>query len=151
MALQLIFDELANDGKDGVFGTLKNPDTGHEWQACSIYPTVFPQAGGYETIWTDHPIHGLCYEIIVPGHTGVLMHHGNWAGNEADGERSDFKGCLGLGENRGEMTPPGMAKPQEAIESSNKAISEFEKEMNQQSFLLVVTFEWPGASPLSAA
>lgn len=146
MALQLIFDELANDGRDGVFGTFTNPDTGSKWQACSIFPTVFPKAGGYEANWMNHPIHGWCYEITVEGHTGVLIHHGNWAGNIGDGERSDFKGCIGLGKQRGPMIPPGLIQSQEAIEGSNQAVGEFEAEMKQAPFTLIVTFEWPGAN-----
>ena len=139
MAIQLIFDELANDGKDGIFGTLINPTTGSKWQACSIYPTVFPKNDWYETKWSNHPIHGWCYEISVPGHEGVLIHHGNWAGSVVDGEFSNFKGCLGLGKERARMIPPGYTQPQEAIEHSNQAIAEFEAEMKKEDFTLVVT------------
>jgi hypothetical protein len=44
-------------------------------------------SGSYVAIYSYHPKHKYAYELqLVPGHTGILIHKGNW--------KEDTKGCL---------------------------------------------------------
>ena len=150
MAIQLIRDET---GPDGTFGKFRNNDTGTTWQSIELEwlnnengVSCIPR-GIYPVEWRNHPKHGWCYEVLnVPNRSSILIHAGNWAGNIASGEFSNFEGCIGLGKNRLEMTPPGFAKSQEAVDHSGQSVKEFEAEMNQQPFTLAISNEWPGAN-----
>lgn len=150
MACQLIRDTT---GPDGTFGKFKNADTQSIWESVELEwndnkPDISCIPPGiYPVEWRNHPKHGWCYEVLgVPNRTSILIHSGNFAGQTASGEKSDFLGCIGLGEDRAKIIPPGYANPQEAVELSRQAISEFEAEMKQQPFKLVITNEWSDQS-----
>lgn len=156
MAVQVIRD---TNGIDGCFGTLRNSDSGRIWQTAELEwlnnkPDVSCIPPGiYNVEMRPHPKHGslgdlvgmpgMCYEILnVADRSSILIHIANYAGQEADGEKTDLLGCMALGEDRAKIVPPGYNQPQEAVEHSTQAIQEFYKEMGGNPFMLSITNEF---------
>lgn len=138
-------------GSDGTFGSFTNQATGSSWYTAELewrdnLPNLscIPE-GVYTVQWLNHPKHGWCYEVTnVPNRTAILIHVGNYAGAEDLGEKADFLGCIGLGKVLGSLVPPGYTKSQEAVENSTQAIAEFEGELKQETFQLVITNNFGG-------
>lgn len=125
-------------GPDGTFGDFTNLATGKKWKSGELEWRNNAQdvscipPGTYMVRWCDHPKHGMCYEVTnVPNRIAILIHSGNYAGQEALGEKTDFLGCIGLGENLAVVVPPGFQHTQETIQSSKQAIAEFEADIRQ--------------------
>lgn len=143
-------------GEDGTFGVATHVATGHSWQTAelewlnnqpnisSIPPSEYlvqlqphPKMGYIGAVIGKN---GMAYEIMnVTNRSAILIHPGNWAGQETDGERSDLLGCITLGTTRGELVPPGYTKSQEAVEGSVAAVTAFYKEMGGNPFRLIIT------------
>ena len=125
-------------GPDGTFGDFTNLATGKKWKSGELEWLNNTQdiscipPGTYMVRWLNHPKHGWCYEVTnVPNRIAILIHSGNYAGQESLGEKTDFLGCIGLGETLGVVVPPGFTHTQETIQSSKQAIGEFEADMKQ--------------------
>ena len=73
------------------------------------------------------------YEVRnVPGRSAILIHSGNYAGDKAQGYRSDVEGCILLGIGR------GVLEGQEVVISSRIALDRFRALVGQNSFELVL-------------
>lgn len=74
----------------------------------------------------------------IPDRTAVEMHPANWAGDEALGWHSDLRGCVAIGNGRGELAYKG--KPQAAILHSKDALDQFIEATGGED--IEVQFEW---------
>jgi Family of unknown function (DUF5675) len=90
------------------------------------------RAGTFDVKWLPHKIHGFCYQILVSGRTGVLIHSANYAGDKSKGYYSQLLGCVALGKKTGIM------KGQKAILLSHEAVDHFNNAMNKQPFTLQI-------------
>lgn len=79
---------------------------------------------------------GRGYHVTnVPGRTGILIHPGNWCGDDTKGLKSDVEGCILLGMGIGYMDG------QRAVTDSREAVRAFFDIMHGQPFELVVGWE----------
>ncbi len=75
--------------------------------------------GEYDLEYYDSPEHGEVLRVLnVPDRDGVLMHSGNYAGDESKGFKTDSKGCIIVGK------IPGMIGNQTAVLESRIAVGE---------------------------
>jgi hypothetical protein len=136
--LQLI---RTQSNKYGTFGRLNGKYYTAElpWKDNHAELSCIPP-GSYTTQWTQHPKHGWCFQVMnVPNRSDILIHVGNYAGDTTLGLRSDFEGCIGLGNDIGWLTPdPPFTEKQLAIEGSGPAVLAFNTAMNKQTFTLEV-------------
>lgn len=90
--------------------------------------------------WLDHPEHGHCYELKdVPGHTAILFHKGNFAGDPAYGLKTDSLGCFLPGRAIGELWNREGGN-QLAVLSSDDALRAIVAELEKEPAYLTV--EW---------
>jgi hypothetical protein len=76
---------------------------------------------------------GRCYEIQdVSERTHILLHNGNWCGDDELGFRTHVDGCVLLGLSRGRLDG------QNAVFSSRRARHKFEAEMDGRPFELEI-------------
>lgn len=123
---------------DGTFGTIV-VDSGEEFRSAelpwrdnapvlSCIPT-----GVYRCVWRRSPRFGLGYALRdVPNRTNILIHAGNYSGDERLKLRSDTDGCILLGQEMGRLNE------QTAVLRSRTAIMFFRKAMSEQPFVLTI-------------
>ncbi len=103
------------------------------WKNNQIGISCIP-FGEYECSIVNSPKYGEVYQVHdVPGRTHILIHNGNWAGDEEKGFRSDSDGCIILGETRAKI------HNQKAVGSSRKALEKFHYYMNNEPFTLIIS------------
>lgn len=73
--------------------------------------------GEYPMKLGTKPIHGLCWEFIVPNRTAMLIHKGNFV--------EDSEGCIIIGESFEDVQHHTIPKIVTSVQSSGKAYSEF--------------------------
>lgn len=72
----------------------------------------------------------------VSGRVAILIHNGNWAGDEASGYKTNTQGCILLGSAHGTGSPKG--KPQSMCTDSNSTLAAFKKHLQGKPFTLKV-------------
>lgn len=122
----------------GTFGTIDLDGTRYDtielpWRGNQpMISCVMP--GVYHCVWEMSPSKGKeTYRLVnVPGRSGVLIHSGNYAGDQSKGLKSDFLGCIGLGIMRGNLDG------QKALISSRAAVAKFEDALKREPFDLEI-------------
>jgi hypothetical protein len=90
-------------------------------------------AGIYTVCLRYSPKYGNVYEVKdVQGRTYILLHQGNFCGDESLGFRTNVQGCILLGFKR------GLLYGQQAVLASTLARRRFETVMNFEPFTLEV-------------
>ena len=90
-------------------------------------------AGDYDVSMRNSPRYGPCYEVKnVTNRTHILLHNGNWAGDESLGFKSHSDGCIILGSSAGRLSD------QKAVLASRRARRKFEETMNFEPFKLEI-------------
>ncbi len=111
------------------------------WNCCTIEPPWLDNiknrscvpAGEYKMALKDSPKFGLVYEVKdVPDRTNILIHIGNYAGDEESGYYSDTKGCIMPGERH------GILNNQEVVLNSRGAFDLFMEMLNGEPFDLTI-------------
>ena len=124
-------------GDQGTFGLLLYSDnylfTGElPWRNNTKGESCIP-TGVYQVRMRISPRFGRCYEIQdVPERTNILLHNGNWSGDDSLGFKTDVDGCILYGLNR------GILDGQWAVFSSRRARRKFETEMAGAPFELEI-------------
>ena len=124
-------------GDEGTFGLMlydrfpiytgELPDRGNA-RGKSCIP-----AGVYTVQMRTSPRFGRCYEVEeVEGRSHILLHNGNWCGDEDLGYRTHVDGCVLLGLDRGTLDG------QKAVFSSRRARHRLEAEMGGAPFTLEI-------------
>ena len=128
-------------GDSGTFGELKT-ETRKSWASGELPwrnnargASCIP-AGCYSCRMQYSPAHGREVYTLqdVPCRTDVEIHLGNWCGDLDKGYRSDVMGCILLG-----MALTRM-EGQDAVIDSKHAVAEFENEMQDEPFQLVISW-----------
>lgn len=90
-------------------------------------------AGEYDVTIRQSPRFGRVYWVLkVEGRTYILVHSGNWAGDEELGLKSHTNGCILLGTKRGYLAG------QRAVLLSRRAIRKFMDKLQGEDFKLRV-------------
>lgn len=90
-------------------------------------------SGSYLCQWLKSPAHGMCYHVTgVKGRSEIEIHLGNWAGDKQLGKKCDIRGCIVLGRKLGKLDG------QRAVIESGAALEEFQNDLNQEDFQLVI-------------
>lgn len=124
-------------GDQGTFGRLSAP--GYScfvaelpWHNNARDISCIP-AGLYDCRLIASPRFGTVYHVAdVPGRGNILIHSGNYAGDEARGFRTHSRGCLLPGLHLGRLGA------QRAVLASRAALSEFMDAMDGASFTLEI-------------
>ncbi len=82
--------------------------------------------------FSPHMQKNLYHVLNVPNRVTIMIHNGNWAGEETRGYKSDVLGCILLGDESGTLSG------QEAVEDSVDAVTRFMKIMNNAPFELTI-------------
>lgn len=90
--------------------------------------------GAYPLAWEKSK--GLFYIQNIPGRNGVRVEPGNFAGDKALGFRSDVKGCVVLGQQR------GMLFGQAAVLRSRVTVKRFNHVLKDRNALLTIVEPW---------
>ena len=94
--------------------------------------------GVYVCKWGPTTRLGECYHLYdVPGRSGVLIHRGNFCGDEARGWSSDVEGCILLGGGPGMLTNDAGAS-QHCVVASGQAVADFVTAMKREDFELEI-------------
>lgn len=94
-------------------------------------------AGLYQVFMRTSPRFGRCYEIQdVPGRTHILLHNGNWCGDDVLGFKTHVDGCVLVGLSR------GVLSGQRAVFASRRARHRLEAEMGGAPFELEIVEEY---------
>ena len=94
-------------------------------------------AGVYQVRMRTSPRFGRAYEILdVPGRTHILLHNGNYCGDDSLGFKTHVDGCILVGSSRGKLDG------QHAVFSSRRARHKFENEMGGAPFELEIIEEY---------
>jgi hypothetical protein len=72
----------------------------------------------------------------VPGRSGILIHPGNWAGDEAKGWHSDVEGCILVGMGKTFLKVNG--RKQEAITGTRDACAKLAAFFNREPFSITI-------------
>lgn len=89
--------------------------------------------GEYVCDWSHSGKFGGCYRLQdVPGRSGILIHPGNYAGDEQKNLRTNVRGCIMLGMQRSKMSG------QEVILQSRHAVDLFSEFMGERSFRITI-------------
>ena len=90
-------------------------------------------AGDYPVKIRMSPRYGEIYWVKdVPDRSFILIHWGNWAGDESKGYKSNVNGCILLAQKR------GILSGQWAILNSRITIKRFMNRMNMEPFRLII-------------
>jgi|ERR1035437_43472 hypothetical protein len=123
--------ERQHTGSQGTIGIL----TAGDFSCVTLEPEFPIPVGTYKVIWSNHPIHGMIYEIQnVPGHTGILIHSGNTVRDTHD--------CVLLGLDLAIFpsgTFPTINSQTSGITHSKVAVVNFEATMLLEPFVLEIT------------
>lgn len=123
---------------EGTFGVL-TLDSGLSvktaelpWRENAPGISCIPE-GSYECVWRVSPRFGPCYHVLdVPDRSNILIHAGNYAGDQSRGFRSDVEGCILLGMDFGRL------QGQKALVRSRTAIFNFHRALAEAPFTLHV-------------
>lgn len=127
--------------EEGTFGTMTAPGlklatAELPWEANARGESCIP-TGQYLCTWHNSPKFGNCYHVNdVPGRTHVLIHSGNFAGNEPNWQ-SDVEGCILVGRKRGVM-PNKKSKIQRCVLASKEALAALHAYTNKNDFQLKI-------------
>jgi len=123
---------------EGTFGTLYIGDNTLStaeppWRDNEKNISCIPY-GEYECAYAVSVKYGPVYLVKdVPGRTAILIHVGNWAGDEALGFKSDSDGCILPGMGKGKIAK------QKAIVSSGMALGLLHQWLDKAPFMLTVS------------
>lgn len=132
---------------EGTFGTLtlegyKFSTAELPWESNQPTQSCIP-VGDYVCVWHNSPKFGNCYQLLdVPGRSHILIHSGNFAGDEPTWQ-SDVEGCILLGERRGVLKNK-KGKMQKCVTGSKVAMAKFHKITEREDLLLKVTEQFNG-------
>lgn len=136
--MRLIRTETSDEGTFGILlygsrhlftGELPERDNARG-QSC--IPT-----GIYQVQMRTSPRFGRCYEIKdVKDRSHILLHNGNFCGDDTLGFKTHVDGCVLLGLSRGKLDG------QSAVFSSRRARHQFEAEMGGAPFELEITEQY---------
>jgi hypothetical protein len=122
---------------EGTFGVLVY-DHGYlftgelPWRGNARGQSCIP-AGLYHVFMRASRRFGKVYEIAnVEDRTAILLHNGNWCGDDLLGFKTHVDGCILLGLSRGKLDG------QNAVFSSRRARRKFEDEMAGEGFTLEI-------------
>jgi len=135
MLVSLIRTEMGEEGTFGIllakgkrFETVELP-----WHDNQKGISCIPY-GEYECEIVNSPKFGRVYQVKdVDERTHILFHWGNWAGDMAEGFRSDSDGCILIGMKR------SYIYGQKAVGDSRTAVKKFNELMNHEPFTLIVS------------
>ena len=101
MKLKLIRHQSSDEGTFGVIVSTADRTCWHTaelpWRGNERGKSCIP-IGSYETEWITRENGGKAVWLPhVPGRDEILVHAGNWAGDEDKGFRSDSDGCILIG------------------------------------------------------
>lgn len=134
--------QRVESGDEGTFGLLSfGALTLHSgelpWRDNRVGVSCIP-TGVYTCTWRKSPRFGLCYHVEdVPGRTDILIHAGNYCGDEALGWSSDVNGCIILGRARGVLTNDA-GNMQHCVTVSRLAVGDLADAMDRQPFELEI-------------
>lgn len=133
----LIKRDFDNDLTGPTFGKLSAPggfqcDTLERPLTVPDHPRI--NLGRYRVKASNHPIHGLCYELEDrDGRTAILIHPANWW--------EQLLGCISLG--RAVMVVEGDWQGRHiremGVSSSKDAVDSFFKHMGGLDFMLTIS------------
>lgn len=113
-----------------TFCTLELP-----WRDNKRTSSCIPE-GSYPCIWSESPRFGFCYHVTqVKNRSDILIHNGNYAGDEAKGYKTDSSGCILVGKSH------GIILGQRAVLASLVSRALFEAVMSTKPFILEITQE----------
>ena len=121
------------EGTPGKLTVANNAFTCHtlelEWLNNQHDVSCIP-AGTYrcEVSYSNHMNKDLYHVLNVPDRTTVMIHNGNYAGQENKGLKSDVLGCILLGDSEGKING------QEVVLDSVVALTAFMKLMKNEPF-----------------
>ena len=125
------FGKLSCADPKFAFVTAELPWNGNKKNISCIPP------GAYKCEVFQSAKFGKCFTVKnVPDRSGILLHHGNFAGDTAAGWASNSDGCILLGETLTKLW--AGEKLQKAIGSSVAARKRFEAAMMWKPFWLTV-------------
>ena len=117
--------------RDFHYSTLELP-----WKENQRNISCIP-SGIYNTSIIESKKFGVKYLINnVYGRSEILIHSGNFAGDESLGYKTDTSGCILLGKDF------GFIDNQKAILSSREAVREFMAYLNNQPFILNIIVDY---------
>lgn len=107
--------------------------------------------GRYPCLMRDSHF-GRVYELQdVPGRSAILIHYGNWAGDESLGFVSDVEGCILVGEHRAPIEwndrDAGRSGMQLGVTNSRKTLSRLHAATHGECMLLTVVEAFPLPAP----
>ena len=92
--------------------------------------------GEYRVAIKESNKYGIVYQVrSVPKRTNILIHSGNFAGDEESGYRSDTDGCILPGTNH------GILDEQEVVFDSRNTLNALMNLLNGESFDLTIKGE----------
>lgn len=130
----IIIREQTSD--EGTFGRLWVMETGFTcytaelpWRNNERGKSCIPK-GEYDATYLARSASGKFRDVYhlhgVEGRSGILIHAGNFAGDEDKGFRADIDGCILLGKLRGKLSG------QDAVLASRVALKEFVQQLNHE-------------------
>lgn len=130
--------ETSDEGTFGIltytFGHLFTGEL--PWRGNAKGESCIP-TGTYNVLMRVSPRFGRCYHIeAVPERTNILLHNGNWCGDDHLGFKTHVDGCILLGLSRGSL------EGQHAVFSSRRARHKFEAEMGGKPFELEIVEQY---------
>lgn len=117
-------------GKMLSFATMEPPWRDNARRVSCIPPGI------YQCHITKSPRYGHVYTVVgVPDRDHILIHAGNFGGDESLGFKTNTEGCILLGKRDGSLLG------QRAVLASRGAVSEFNQTMNGEPFELVISWD----------
>ncbi len=156
MDLALIRTVQGDQGTFGrwVLGGRTWPSLELPWRDNKPYVSCIPADQYLCELTYSKTFKRLLYIITNPpkGRSGLRVHGANWAGDIIKGYYSQLLGCMAPGLRYAQMVPDDGEKdwkPQWAVTSSKKALSQMMKLLNGEPFTLTITeafcnkpYEW---------
>lgn len=121
----------------GTFGSIRIGVKGFStaeppWRDNKRGMSCLPE-GEYPCVWAESPRYGWTYHLKkTEPRTNVLIHWGNWAGNDEEGMKSNTDGCILLG------TKIDILNGQRAVIASKAAWKLFCDTLQHEPFLLEI-------------
>ena len=134
--VELVRQPSTDEGTKGILTVLDSKKT---WVTGELpYKDDLPdvsceKVGIYKVYWAQSVRHGWCYHLQVDdGRTDIEIHAANWFGDASKGKKCQLLGCIAMGKSF------GILEGQLAVLASKQALQEFEIEMRQQPFILII-------------